>query len=302
MNNSANSKRLDKIEIQLTPKQCAIRLADEMTRYASEEDFNKAIAKGTYWQSPYIKPFYALSEQAKERCPEDNCGEVKRRDELRTEFLGLKLLIFQVNNEMLIKWGSNRLMVALQASKLRTLMLEGVFADIGAVEMLSATSASEAQRHLSSRLEDWAEDSATLLMKMTAYKAAVQTIQERYFESHPILFKDVETEYEISIGLIRVGIAAFNEYRKDMAHLLTRELDQEQQKAGTANPIPFERKSSLPIDIEAIEKRGKTLVNSIVEKWTMNAKFKAKADVLRETGKHEDFVWQYFQKEVGLKS
>ncbi len=59
MINSTNSKRLDNIELKLTPKQWAIRLADEMRRYASEEDL-KAIAKGTYRQSPYIKPFYAL--------------------------------------------------------------------------------------------------------------------------------------------------------------------------------------------------------------------------------------------------
>ena len=53
MNNTAKSKRLDKIELQLTPKQWAIRLADEMRRYPSQKDFLKAIGKGTYRQSPF---------------------------------------------------------------------------------------------------------------------------------------------------------------------------------------------------------------------------------------------------------
>ena len=46
MNNDANSKRLVNIERQLTQKQWAIRQADEMRRYASQEDFLKAIGKG----------------------------------------------------------------------------------------------------------------------------------------------------------------------------------------------------------------------------------------------------------------
>ena len=41
MNNTAKSKRLDKIDLQLTPKQWAIRLADEIRQYPSQEDFMK---------------------------------------------------------------------------------------------------------------------------------------------------------------------------------------------------------------------------------------------------------------------
>ena len=47
MNNDAKNKRLDKIELHLTPKQWAIRLADEMRRYDSQQDFLKAVGKGT---------------------------------------------------------------------------------------------------------------------------------------------------------------------------------------------------------------------------------------------------------------
>ena len=75
--------------------------------------------------------------------------------------------------------------------------------------------------------------------------------------------------------------------------------DQEQQKAGMANAMLFERESGLPIDIEAIEKRAEMLVHSIVERWVRNAKFTANADILRETGKHEDFVWERLPEEYG---
>jgi hypothetical protein len=62
MNNAGKSKRLDKIELQLTPKQWAIRLANEMGRDPSQEDFHRAMCNGTYRQSPSTKPFYALAE------------------------------------------------------------------------------------------------------------------------------------------------------------------------------------------------------------------------------------------------
>jgi hypothetical protein len=69
-----------------------------------------------------------------------------------------------------------------------------------------------------------------------------------------------------------------------------------------ANAVPFEPKNVMPIDIEAIEERAKPLVHFTVEKWVMNAKVEANADILRETGEHEDFVWQHLRKEMGLES
>ena len=65
MNNWAKSKRLDKIDLQLTPKQWAIRLADDIRRYPSLEAFRNGIAKGTYRQSPSIAPFFSLANRLK---------------------------------------------------------------------------------------------------------------------------------------------------------------------------------------------------------------------------------------------
>jgi hypothetical protein len=302
MNNSAKSKRLDKIELQLTPKQWAIRLADEMRRYPSQEDFLKVIGKGSYRQSLCTMPFYALAQQAEERWPEDNRREVELSSKLRMEFQCLKLLIYNINSDILIRTERYRLMEALQASKLHTLILTGAFVHMGVASILSTSSASLARLSHFSLLDDWANDSAMILAETIAYKAAVQTIQENYFERHPILFKDFETPLEAIIQGVRDGIAIFDKYRKDLTDLSNRESDQEQQKAGMANAIPFERKSTLPIDIEAIEKRAEMSVNFIVQKWVKNAKISGTTDILRETGKHEDIVWEQFQKDMGLKS
>lgn len=194
----------------------------------------------------------------------------------------------------------NRLRVALHASQLRTLILMGAVLRIGVTEILHATSAGLARQRYSSKLDDWANKSTMLFKEIIAYKAAVQAIQEDYFESHPIMYKDIETEIEMIIQTVRESIATFNDYRKDIADLSNRESNQEQQEAGTANAMPFEPENGLPIDIEAISKRDEIFVQSIVEKWVMNAKVSGIADILRQTGKHEVFVWHHFQKEMGL--
>jgi len=188
----------------------------------------------------------------------------------------------------------------LHASQLRTLIFMGAVLRIGVTEILHATSAGLARQRYSSKLDDWANKSTMLFKETIAYKAAVQAIQEDYFESHPIMYKDIETEIEMIIQAVRESIATFNDYRKDIADLSNRESNQEQQEAGTANAMPFEPENGLPIDIEAISKRDEIFVQSIVEKWVMNAKVSGIADILRQTGKHEVFVWHHFQKEMGL--
>jgi hypothetical protein len=302
MKNSADNKRLDKIELQLTPKQWAIRLADESRRYPSLEAFMQGTAKGTYRQSPSIAPFYALAEQAEERWPKETRKEFELSNKLRMEFQSLKSLINNINNDFLIRAERNRLRAALQKSKLHTLILQGAFVLIDAPEMLAESSASLARLRHSSLLDDWANDSTTLFKEIISYKAAVQIIQENYFESHPILYKDFETAFETTIEGLRDAIAEFNKYRKDNAEWTKRKSDRDQQKAGMANVLPLEPENGLPIDIEAIEKSDEMLVQPIVEKWVMNAKVSGIADILRETGKHEDFVWHHFQKKMELKS
>jgi hypothetical protein len=94
----------------------------------------------------------------------------------------------------------------------------------------------------------------------------------------------------------------FQPPRKDSAGPPNRESDQEQQKAGIANALPFESEISPPIDIEAIEKCNEVLVHSIVERWVRDATVIGTADILRETGMHEDYIRQHFQKEMGLES
>jgi hypothetical protein len=302
MSDEKKNKRLDKIELQLTPKQWAIRLADEMRRYPSEKEFLKAIGKGTFRQTPFTKPFFVLAEQAHQRWPDQNqehrYKETELNRKLRMEFQALKMLINNINSAIKIKADGNKLKAELLLSKLQTLILKDSLVHTGVVEK---SSPNQSRLHLLSELEGWADDAAYLLMDTVPYRTAVQSIQQSYFETRPILYKENEMALERPIQAVRDAIAQFNEYLKIRANLSNQKPDHEQQKAEVASATPFERESSLTIDIEAVEKRTEFLGDVIAQKWVKDAKFKANVDILSETGKHEDFVWGQFRKEVGLE-
>jgi hypothetical protein len=178
--------------------------------------------------------------------------------------------------------------------------LEDALVPAGVGETTSGSSGDRARALHVSQLEDWADVSAKLLMDTTADKAAVQTIQKNYFDNHPILFKDNEIEFEKAIRMVPEAIAAFNEYLKARAKLYNREPGQKQNKAELVNVMLFEREGRLPIDIEVVEKSAEIYVDIIVQKWVMKAKIRGNADILQETGKHEEYIWGHFRNEMGL--
>jgi hypothetical protein len=138
-------------------------------------------------------------------------------------------------------------------------------------------------------------------MEEIAYKNAVQIIQESYLESHAFLYSDNEIAFETAMRAVRDAIAQFNEYLKVKAILSSQESDRQQQDADMANDMLLERERSLTINIDNIEKCAENLVDLIVQMWVKEAKLTANVDILRETGKHEDFIWEQFRKKMGLE-
>src|ERR1700730_16782361 len=127
MRKSPNHIRLNKIEVELTPKEWAIKLADEIHRYPCEQDFLRAVAKGNYYESPYIKPFFALAKQAEDRHSGQRPENLRARQELsrilRKEYHALKTLINNINSEVQSKTEMIQLKIDALASKLHWLIL-----------------------------------------------------------------------------------------------------------------------------------------------------------------------------------
>jgi len=334
MPKSQRDKRLDNIEVELTPKEWAIRLADERRAHSSENDFLKDMAKRTYRESPYVKPFYALILQARKRHPgekrQDICIQQRLDRKLRQEFHALKTLINDANETIKIKSETNRLKSRAQAGQLQNLILQDAFArtvektaiwleqhetaraveaeerHLIIEELAEFTIAGEPRLRLSSLIQDWADDMAMLATETLAFKAAVQFVQEQYFDGHPILSRDIEGALETTIRMILDVIATFNEYLKTRANLLGRSGNEKERSEDEIVPIKCgEQEVSLfTIDVEAIRDRPSKmmLVDRIVAGWVTGAKDKAVADILEETGEHQAFVWKRFTEKVEGKS
>jgi len=49
-----------------------------------------------------------------------------------------------------------------------------------------------------------------------AHRAAVRAVQDKHFDGHPILFRDVQGGLADTVKKLEDGVAVFNEYLKTM--------------------------------------------------------------------------------------
>ena len=343
MSTSAKAKRLSEAEIHLTPKEWAIRLTEEMREHPRQEDFWKALAKGTYRDSPVVKPFFKLAEQAEDRHPGNNPANIRLQDQLnrnlRMEFAALRGLVWNVNDTINDKAELLRLKVALKLSRLHSIILLDAFARscskaARGIERQKTADTDEEERqavlrnldtsmhmnfgqwpsdslprgharrlHTPPLIEDWVNESTMLVMDVFAHRAALQAVQEKYFDGHPILFRDVEASLEETIATVEKTAAAFNEYLETRADLLKTQRDQEKRNDQLPSATPHERGSCLTICVEAIQNRAKDYIAVFMAAlWVKRAQEKAVADILKETQEHEAYIWEAFRERFGVKA
>lgn len=303
------------MEVSLTPKEWGIRLADDLRQHSGEADFLRAIAKGEFRDSPYVKPFYVLTQQAEERHPGSTTEEVRARHlldrRLRTEFQALKTLIRDMNDIIGSEVEISRPKIRFQALQLREFILQDVFIrsteeaaqlvrecktdcpnecerQLILEKLTTLASAVESRPDSCSLIEDWADDTAMLLSRLSAHKAAVETIEQRYFEDHRTLSRDIEAALGSNIQTVLEVIGIFNEHLQIMPQV---------------TPFwPHKQAIPLTINAEAIRVFGhKTMANVFVRQWVADAKYKAVADGPHRTGEDEAFVWKGLRERLGVK-
>lgn len=124
MTPSSKAKRLDAIEVNLSPKEWAIRVADDMRKTGAD---NAAFIK----KMEEADPFDALDKQAEAKHPgnkpEDVSARKRLRRELATEFHALKKLIGVVNEIVEKRIDRASLEAALKISTLQTTILQDAF-------------------------------------------------------------------------------------------------------------------------------------------------------------------------------
>jgi hypothetical protein len=320
-------KQLERIEVELTPKEWAIWLADEIRRYPRESEFLRVLAKGSYPEMPYIKPFFMLVKQAENRYPGDKPAEKRARLKLsrglRTECQALKSLIINISREVETKTEISRLKICALTSQLHGLIFQSAVAvTVGRtaawierntaepdeeerlliLKQLANVGIAAGSRTLSlSVAQAWADDAAMLLVDILRHKRAVEVVQKDYFDGHAILNQRIEAALETTIQLILETVVTFNEYvSTEDSGLSQQEVPpKDETLPATASE---QRGCPLTIDVEAIPSRAsEQLLNFQVAQWVIKAKNEATADLLEETGEHGDFLWERFREEVGVK-
>jgi hypothetical protein len=325
MTASPKERRLDAIEVHLTPKEWAVRLAQEMRSQPSEADFLRVVADEPYREWPWVKPFFKLCEQAEARYPGNRPENIRARNQsagrLRTEFHALKKLIYKANEIIKSKAETIRLKTGLKLSNLHTLILQDAMSrtarKIAEWVRLTTGAPADEERQLMLKevagytelglppnrpflllVEDWVDELTMLLTDVFLHKAAVREIQDKYFDGHPVLFCDAESNLLETIKSLEYAASMFNEYSAISGDLFRSDSGPE----GHAEEPPAildESKVHLAIDIGFLRLRAEEfLVDYVANEWVKETMDDARADILQETGEHEGHIWRAFRERV----
>jgi hypothetical protein len=288
MTTTTAKKRLEEIETYLTPKEQAIKLADEMRKYPDALACMKALVKLPLRELPVQRPFYAFERQAAEQHPGDEPEDIRARNrrthELWREFHKLKLLMRDVNRAMQEKIERIALQVALRLSALHALILQDAFAHTAT----NAAAFTEAgigepppgsvffQFAAPSPLTEWSQETTALLKDFFAHLAVVELVQAENLDGHPILYPELEAELTEATRIIESAVATARDY-------LNRRAGRDGAGAG---------ESPLAIAFETIKADAKgQQATAIAEKWMHDAK--------REAVGSDEEPWERFRQEFG---
>jgi len=317
---STNMKRLDKVEIQLTPKEWAIRLADEM-RKSSHTEFLKKEASA-------FKAFPALQKQAEEKYPGTKTEDIQARKRLyrnlQIEFHVLKKLLAKVNEAILNRAEKAGLEAALEISTLQTIIVQDAFGRTarkaaGWIEVYETEGKDEEENRqimldelqaymdvnfgekvtdslpignvrirFPSIIEIWVKDAVQLIEDVYRHQAAVQIVQDKHFDGHPILDLGIESGLKNSILAVEDAVETFNEYLDVRARLFKADWeDEEENEGGYVTAIPGEREGTLKINLEKIKAESVRGGKKLAEEWAKEARDEAVFDSRQAEGDGE---------------
>lgn len=257
--------------------------------------------------------------------PEDIAAYNQLHRKLWIEYTTLRNILCQTNITIMERLEVYGLKAALKMSTLQTLILQDAFGrtakkaalwveeyktagkdeeenrQIMLKELAAYTDVSFAERaadslplgpglrmRFPSPIEEWVHDIVELIVNVYSRMAAVQIIQDKYFDGHAILGRDVEAQLEETLKMIEDGAVTFNEYLKTREALFKTEWDEEDQEDGFASAIPGEREGKLTIDLEAIKQGAKgRQVKALADLWLKQAKEEAVDHMLQTTDREQ---------------
>lgn len=283
MSTATAKKRLEKIEDKLTPKEWAIRFADEIRKYPSIDEL--CLAQIKTGVSTVHTAQEKLVEQAAARHPGRKAYAEQRADVKRTqiEFETLKNLVFKVNETVTKRAENAGTEAALKMQTLQTIILQDAFGQTackvsawikgqkttgrkrdtalqGLLAELTAYAGNSDEIGFRTMADVWGDAVRALGFDLLCHKAAVARLQDTYFDGHAILALDTEAGLDASIQTTRQAADHCNEYL-------------------TARGNPH---SPLKINVDALSPSHKA-VKSLADYWLTPARDEAILDVLNWT-------------------
>lgn len=325
MTMSSKTKRLDAVEIQLTPKEWAIRLVDESMKLKSYD------GEGTIRVlTPILNQAgAAFGKQAEEKHPGNKPEDVRARYQLnqalRTEFHALKKLLAEVNLAIRDRAEKAGLEAALKISSLQTIILQDAFGRTarkaaGWIEVYETEGKDEEENRqimldelraymavdfgekatdslplldmkirFPSIIEKWVKDAKDLIRDVYRHQAAVDVVQDKCFDGHPILDANGRVSMARTVQAIEDAAGTFNDYLAVRADLFKADWeDEEENEGGYVTAIPGEREGTLRIDLEAVKAEAARGSKGLAKTWMTKARAEAVFEIRQQAGEEED--------------
>jgi hypothetical protein len=318
MTAASNHKRLNAVEVALSPKQWAIRVADDQRRHSSAIAWIQAAVTVAPEDTPAIRGWDALARQVEDRYPGNKPGDIQARSKLSLALfqeyhalLGLQLAVGTATALLNVAAGQK---AALKLARLETMVLRDAFgrtsrkAAVWLAEYPAADADEEANRRdmlnelaaypEPSAADDWIAAVVGLAVEVFTHRAAVQIVQDRFFDGHPILFQDDEAGLNGIVQTLEDAIAVFNEYMTAKAAL--DRATGENTGGAVASALPGEREGKPAINIDAIRASAASPAKIEADKWIRHARDNAKYHYL-ERRQANAFAWKEIREWLGAR-
>lgn len=305
---------MDKIETLLTPKEWAIRQADRFHNAPDQAALTRAMA----YEEPYLA-FLELAKQQIQGNTQD--AEEARRRLARKYWVDFRTrwnLLTSIQEAILTRAQAAGLEAALRLQTLLTMILQDSFSRTAkkaaewVEEYKTADDVEEQQRqgmlaeldayigvdlepdegprsldlgplkiNFPSAIQEWIDGIRALVFDVFRHRAAVEWLQDQYFDGHPILRRDIEALLNDAIQKIRDVVARHNDYLDVRRQLFAAEWDEDEAE-GVRAGLAGEREGRLVIDIDKL-KPSKKSAEQLARPWILLAKTEAEADALEKS-------------------
>jgi hypothetical protein len=276
MAKSVNLKRIEKIETKLTPKELAIRLADQLRKHSTIKDFISAFSSSSSIEDiPIDKPYHLLHKQVenlyKSNTPEDIKTKIRLSQELRSEYGVLRTLILDFNEIIAQRNDTWSIKISLVFNMLLVMIYEVVTRWVPWKKNDGDNSCG-----VSFMIDPWISATKNMFIEIFLFQSAVNKIQEKYFDGHPFLAQGEDARLTKNIKQVEIIIKLFNSHLK------------------VAKDRGYSDKMSINIKMIKESLIRTQFSDIFVESFIKAAKDKTNLDILVETGDKSElkrYLW-----------